>query len=89
MTLETRSGRKSEEAYSRVCAWVGDQRREGGPRFTRAQWLRRRGADRVVVHHDREPVEQESEVAVVWVKDDSLFGGLVACTPREHDALHS
>lgn len=87
VTLHTRSGRKSEEAYSRICAWVKDQ--QDGPRFTREEWLRRRGAQRVVVHHSRPTVEHDAEGAEARVKDDSLFEGLVPCTPAEHDEFHA
>jgi hypothetical protein len=80
--------RKGEEAYSRLCGWIKDGMLESR-RFSDESWLRRRGRDRVVVHHARPAVEEDSECKVVWVKDDSRFEGLQPCTPAEHDALHA
>ena len=88
VSLESRSGRKTDEAYSRLCAWVKDGM-QLPRRFSREWWLRRTGRDRVVVHHERPPVEQDSEVAVCWVKDDSKFEGLHPCTPAEHEEWHA
>ena len=87
VSMETRSGRKSEEAYARVCAWVRDQR--DGPRFAPEQWLRRTGPNRVVVHHSRPTVEHDAEDREARVKDDSLFEGLTPCTPAEHEQYHA
>ena len=87
VSLVRRGGRKGEEAYSRICGWIKDGM-VLPRRFSSEQWLRRKGADRVEVHHERPPVEQESEFSVRWVKDDSKFSGLYPCTPAEHREWH-
>ena len=88
VTLATRTDRKGEEAYSRICGWVKDGMIPPR-RFSSVQWLRRKGTDRVEVHHERPPVEEESEVCVRRVKDDSRMAGLHPCTPAEHREWHA
>ena len=61
---------------------------DGTPRFAADWWLRRKGDRRVVVHHDRPCLEHDNEERVMHLKDDTLFSGLVPCTPKEHDELH-
>lgn len=87
VTLVTRSERKTDEAYSRVCGWIKDGMILPR-RFSPEQWLRRKGADRVEVHHER-AVEQESEFTVIRVKDDARFAGIHPCTPAEHREWHA
>lgn len=94
LSLESRTRRKgapvpkTEEAYSRLCGWIKDGM-QLPRRFPSEWWLRRTGPNRVVVHHERPPVEQDSEVAVSWVKDDSQFAGLHPVTPAEHEEWHA
>ena len=84
----SRSGRATEQPYSRICAWVKDGMAQQR-RFTDHDWLLRRGTGRVVVHHSRPAVREDAEHSARLVKDDSRFSGLVPCTPAEHDALHA
>ena len=58
---------------------VKDGMRVEGRRFPEAEWwLRRCGAERVVVHHALPTVEDDSERrGLIYVKDDSRFAGLV------------
>ena len=41
-----------------------------------------------MVHHDRPVLEHDNEEKVCFVKDDTLFSGIMPLTPKEHDELH-